>query len=251
MLRHKGCGFSFVRERDSIMKVAKGEDWQQNQHYRMNTRIPQEMLLESNMLPTQRDLEETLHKVSHNLDNSEQSPQTTLFVLQNLIALTSSNEQLVAENTHRLPLLIMENRDQIRDRIQSIFMAQIPSSDYDDETRQQIHNASLVILTNCLHSMYKQNEKTKYFNCEEESYKLFVQKLVPKLVETVVNHSQSPSNACLSMTCLKVLLLHSATARTMLYEMNELGRIVEQAKLYGCREHLKLEQIATSLLELL
>lgn len=259
MMRIKGCGFSFVKERDNIMNVAKGGEIPKQQHSTIFGSIGDKppSLLETYVPPSQSDLESTLLRASDKL-HSNISDMTVLFILQTLVALTTS-DKFVPENAHQMSVLIMENKYDIRDRILSIHMAQVSSRMDNDEVSEQICNASLTVLTNGILAMYSStNEKQgEYFleqeeQSEDQQFKSFIAMFIPSVVEAVVNHETWTNNACLAMKCLEAMVFHSTATCEILREMdNDVGTLVEQAKLYGYREHLKLEQAAVAAMEAL
>ena len=196
----------------------------------------------------------------------------------------------VPQNAHQMSVLVMQNKYDIRDQIMAIYRAhqehivsslgtahsnRITNDHFGDEVSEQICSASLAILTNGTlalykhkvvnNNKYKQNinhdERDYYCFDEEEQPPLkpsFIEMFVPLLIEAVAKHMICTNNACLALQCLEAMIIHSSRAREMLQEMEggdqyhgSVGTIVEEARLYGCREHLKLEQTATSMMEVL
>lgn len=155
MMRMSGCGFTFMKERGNIMNAAKGIQPKQNYSSTMgsnNIEIPPSFL-KSYVPPSQSDLENMLHRASNKLDSRKS--ETTLFILRNLVALATPDE-FVPENTNQMAALIMQNKNNIRDRILSIYMGQVSSMD-DDEISEQICDASLTVLTYSILSIYEDN----------------------------------------------------------------------------------------------
>lgn len=74
---------------------------------------------------------------------------------------------------------------------------------------------------------------------------------MPLLVQAVANHERCIHNACLAMKCLEAMVLHSPITRKMLRETDNLGSLVEKARLYGYKEHFKLEKAAHTAIEAL
>merc|ERR1712154_591964 len=108
----------------------------------------------------------------------------------------------------------------------------------------------------------KKDDDNCHFEQEEEqdqdSFNLFIDMFVPLLIESVRNHAVYTSNAYLALKGLEAMVIHSPRTRDLLCGMKgdndnccDVGALVEEARMYGCREHLKLERAATDALEVM
>merc|ERR1712012_37490 len=140
----------------------------------------------------------------------------------------------------------------VRDMLVTIYISEAKCGRGDDLSIQ-ICNAVLRILINGIMALphggssYKNdndNDNNDDFLDQECEY--FVKELVPCLVESARNYHFT-HNACLALDCLCLLTKKSSLACCKARDMNA-DNVIEQAELYGKREHLKLEEAARSTL---
>ena len=268
VLRCQGCGFSFRNERKNKMKVAEQgvdrrsimQQQEQKQHcntmsYSISIENPTAGFLKSSYVLSTSKIENVknmLRRMSESLDQS--NSETTMFVLQNMAVQTmmmssDMHSSSMNDKHHITSLLIIQNQHNIRDTIISKYEAHQPSS-MDDEESEQIRNASIVIFTNGILALChneNKNEKKQGF-LEDQGIELFIEKLVPLLVNEVEMYEKHIFNTCLALKCLELIVGYSKPTHDMLKdEANAFETLVKKVRLYGHREHLKLENFANSM----
>ena len=103
-----------------------------------------------------------------------------------------------------------------------------------------------------IHQMVKdddvnKNEKKQEF-LEDKGIESFIEKLVPLLVKKVEMYEKHIFNTCLALKCLELIVGYSKPTHDMLKdEANAFETLVKKVRLYGHREHLKLENFANSM----
>ena len=197
-------------------------------------------LMASYIPPTKRELENIIIRAGERLLSRDRS--VLLFILQNLATMTKPNPSS-PQTSALLCELIMENKFQLWDQILMIYTAQLIDMK-NDEICGQIMNACLRIISNVLSYTVSNDNGSTLLNNET----VLIEHFIPLLIDTVA-HVKKIHNVCLAMTCISILVENSSSARTILKEVDHFSQVMEQAKDYGCRESLKLEQTATSTIQ--
>ena len=250
VLKIKGCGFTFIKQRKNIMNVAKGKGLVSSKQLKQSLVIPPNFL-NSYVPPRKHYIESMIERASKRIGKSN-SLDDIAFVLQNLMSLTTPDMNPRSKSAHWMSLLIMENQNHIRDKIISTYKQQthqVSFSIINDEVSEKICNACITIFTNGMIAICKENEGKEY--CLDQGLKDFFQELVPLLVEEVANCENVIMNACLALKCIEVLMCHSKLTYNMLRKTSRFEALVEKAKIYGMREHLKLENASNALLQIM
>ena len=114
---------------------------------------------------------------------------------------------------------------------------------------EQICNASITIFTNGILALCREN---KELDClDKQEVKSFTETLALLLVEEVANCEDSILTACLALKCLELMFSHSKSIHDILAKSKRFEILVTRAYMYGCREHLMLENTAFTLLQVL
>ncbi len=259
IVKSAGDGFLFINERNAIIDAAKGlggvsvrdsnKSSTNNNNNKMMMVIPDE-LLDQYVPPSDTEIEDMLNKISDQLHSKYDN--AVIFALQNLQSIMTPdknypNNPNTTSAANRVSKYIIGNYNCIRDMIASLFAAR-SGNIKDNERNEQICNLSLGIL---IHGMQMQTlfsdgggtttRTTQDYECEQ-----LVQMMVPSLEATVANYDNYAHTACLAMKCLCLMVTSSSFARAMVSQTN-IAKDVEEAKLYGSMEHLKLEQEAFTL----
>ena len=133
VLKIRGCGFEFMKHRENIINAAIGKTLvlsKQEEPKKLSTstvygnitqlKIPP-TFINSYTPPTKGDVQSMVDRASNRLGQSK-SLEDTIFILQNLMSLTSpTNDINYPSYAHWISLLTMENLKNIRDMILSIY----------------------------------------------------------------------------------------------------------------------------------
>jgi hypothetical protein len=230
VMRQKGCGFAFRKEREAIITAAKGHGGDVPSKLPSIMKIPDD-LLKQYQPPTKKDHEDTLDRASEQLHSKRRD--VLLFALQNLSAMTT-HDKVNQKSAQDLAHLIMTSPIDIRDTIAQVL---ITCSHEDDSTSEQILNACLTIFSNSMTLL--SNGDTLQSTLDEE--KMFTNTMIPSLVNIVSNLS-CPHNACLALLCLRLMLKNSIDARNKMTA--EAHSIVKNAELFGNQRHMKMAKEA-------
>jgi hypothetical protein len=240
MIRWSGCGYAFNKERRAIVKAAKGLGADSSAlHNEKQFNIPSN-LRHLYVPPTTSDLQNILDRATDNFHSNDR--HTLLLTLQNLVSMTNASNDR-PETAQNMSKLIMQNTSQARDMIVSTYAAAM--RDMRNEMNEQICHACLSILANGMIALSDQ-QKDAFLDKECGT---FVDDLVPCLVESVGRY-KCTHNACLALRCFCLLIRQSSWVCDKARDM-EIRNIIEQAELYGRREHLNLEKAARSSLDML
>jgi hypothetical protein len=247
VVKLKGCGFSFMKERENIINAVEQKVLQKEDNLKCFDMSIPPSFLDSYEPPSQKDLEAMLVRASDRLHSSNR--EDVIFILENLSSftkVTTTADRFSQENGHRMSILIIQHRGNIRDMILSIYIANEPSMMDGDETSERICIACLSILTNGIKSIYDKNQS----DFLDHECKDFIGRLVPSLVRAAANYENNIENACIALACLRTLACNSSIGCEKVKETDILT-IAEKAKVYGCREHLRLENVANAAIETL
>merc|ERR1712038_1658959 len=251
--RMRGCGFAFRGERDATINAARGlggklphaESPSRGQSPSMlvpKLSLPKE-LLSVYVPPSMSELEDTLDRAGDQFHSRNR--HAILFTLENLVSMTSA-DKVHQETARTMSKLIMQNKSDIRDMLVTIYISEAHNGSARDNLSMQICNAVLRILINSIFALSSCVKNDGFLDGE---CKYFVEQLVPCLVESV-GKCHFAHNTCLALNCLCLLAKKSSVACAKAREMNA-GNVIQQAELYGRREHLELEEAARSTLSLL
>lgn len=255
VMKMEGCGFAFKEQREKMMNmlIAKCCDCyivsSNNQSKQLSStttmtgikklRIPQSCL-NSCLVPSRNDVQEMVDKANKRINQSKSLKDDTKFILQNLVSSTATSV-----NAHLMSLAIMENQNSIRDNIFSILKQE---HKINDEVSEQICNASLSIFNNGIIAISKENKEKE---CFDQDMKAFIEELIPLLVEEVANYDKCIFNSCLALKCLESMIKNSKFVLEILRNESTFEIVVAKAKMYGHKEHLKLENAANTFIQLL
>jgi len=237
VMRHKGCGFAFRREREAVLNAAKGNGGIAPSKLPFIMQIPDDMLHDYQP-PTQEDHEDTLSRSADMLHSTKREVQ--LFALQNLSSLTTA-DKLNTGSAKLMSTLIMRSSYDIRDVILAVLSACIRES---DETSEQIINCCLTIFSNSM-SLLSDGKSLEAILMKEGGNRQFTEQMVQRSIE-IVKDCRSTHNACLALKCLCLLLKNSSTARGTVDD--EARMVVVNAEQFGKQRHFKLENEAKSTL---
>lgn len=242
IVKLKGCGFSYINERDTVMNAAKGLGGAPSLRS-LSLTIPPD-LLSLYEPPSDTKIETTLDRTIDQLHSNYDS--TVIFALQNLHSMTSE-DKYYSETVDRVSTYIIKNHNSIRDMIASIYANRV--SDVKDEKSEEICSLSLIILMNGIKSISSLGINSgRNSIVDQEDFKYFIEQLVPSLSVGIKNYRKNAHLACLATKCLCLLTMCSPFALT---KMGDISEVVEGAQLYGSVEHLKLERAAFSLMKVL
>jgi len=243
--RMYGCGHEFRGERDAVVNAARGLNQNENKSLSMSVpklSIPDD-LLGLYVPPSTSELEGTLDRACDQFHSRNR--YTVLFALENLVSMTTA-DKVYRETAHTMSKLIMQNKIGIRDMLLTIYINEAHNTSSRDSLSVQICGAVLRILIN---SIFALSSNAKNDDFLDRECKHFVEQLVPCLLESVETFHFA-HNACLALNCLCLLTKKSVTACAKAMEMNA-SSVIQQAELYGRREHLELEEAARSTLFLI
>lgn len=238
VIRRRGCGFAFRKEREAILNAARGNGGDVRSKLPFVMKIPQD-LLKDYQPPTQEEHQDTLNRASDELNSGKMEVQ--LFTLQNLSSMTTPDAASQG-SAQLLAKLIMESYSDIRDLITELvkYCAQ-----QDDLTSGQITNSCLTVFCNSMTSLSQ--AKTLETVLEKECQQ-FIEMFIPALV-SIVKDCKCLHNTCLALRCLNLLLNNSSDACKKMND--EACEIVAQAESCGKARHLRLQQEAKSALAVL
>jgi len=240
-----GCGHGFLAEREAVVNAAR--DLNQNENKSLSMSVPK-LSIPHDLRglyapPSTTELEETLDRACGQFHSRNR--HTMLFALENLVSMTTA-DKVYRETAHAMSKLIMQNKSSIRDMLVTIYINEIHNANSRDTLSVQICGAVLRILIN---SIFALSSSAKNDGFLDRECKYFVEQLVPCLLESVETFS-FVHNACLALNCLCLLTKKSSTACAKAREMNA-SSVIQQAELYGRKEHLELEEAARSTLSLI
>ena len=254
VMRLEGCPFAFRIERNATIDAAKGisnevstKATKGNERKMQIPSIPK-MTIPDNLRklyipPTQSELESTLDSTSDRFHSNNR--HEVLFALQHLVSITNGNKAH-SESAAKLSKLIIQNKSHVRDMIVSIYANELlHNMRNDDETSQQICNASLSILSNGLITLSKDDGFLDRDECQS-----FIESLLPYLVKGV-EQCKCTHLACLALGCLSQLLHKSSVACMKARDSSNMSQVIAEAERYGKREHCKLEEVAKSTIEII
>lgn len=237
VMRQKGCGFAFRREREAVLNAAKGHGGVVPSKLPFIMQIPDDMLQDYE-IPSEQEHEDTLSRAADMLHSSKREVQ--LFALQNLSSITTA-DKLNSESAKLMSRLIMESSYDIRDIILAVLNACIRDK---DEISEQILNSCLNIFSNSM-SLLSDGKSLEAILCKKDGNRRFTEIMVQKSIE-IVKDCKSAHNACLALKCLCLLLKNSSTARGTVDD--EARMVVVNAESYGKQRHYNLEKEAQSTL---
>lgn len=239
VIRMVGCALRFVEQRQNIMNAAKGLGGHLPAPPSKKMKIPAD-LLDLYVPPSINDLEIILDRTCDRLSSNNR--QVVLFALQNLVSITTASE-VHSETAHNMGKLIMENKNCILDMITSVYAFE--TQNRRGRYSEQICSACLSILINGIISLStKRNNRSLDEECTN-----FIENLVPFLIKGVSSY-ECTHNTCLALQCLLLLVTKSSLACMKIGEMKA-NDIIEKAGHYGSIEHLRLEETAKSVLNVL
>jgi hypothetical protein len=235
VIRLQGCGLAFRKERQAIINAAKGLGG--------NPVTPKVMQIPAELRslytpPSSSHLENVLDRACDHFHSRNR--HNVLFALQNLASITNA-DKTHTETAHKMSMLIMENKSNARDLIVSIYTSE--AKNMSDDISEQICNSALCILT---HGLISLSRKDGYLDRE---CKHFTEQLLPCLTRDVES-CKCTHNACLALRCFYLLISNSSIAYNNARE-NNVFNVLAQAERYGSAEHLKLERVARSTIEIL
>jgi hypothetical protein len=268
MIRIKGCGFAFNKEKKAIISAVSDESeakqvqprMQNTTMNTMNTMKISKDLLDSYVPPSIEDLEIILEQATDQFHSMKKT--IILFTLQNLVSMTTQDVLYRTRTPYDLSNLIMaQNYNNLRDIIVTIYKDALKISNPttlhgEDEINEKIRHACLCIVLNGLQSIYDYEYESRgdtIFDYQDvlENGTEFIDQLVPSLVETVKRYNEDVHNAHLAMSCLCTLIEHSPKATCDKLQKINIYNALECAKSYGEREHLKLEMEANRTMKVL
>ena len=246
IIKMKGCGFQFTKEKEIIINAAKNLQENPEKSRNVMMKIPLD-LLELYVPPSIHELESMLDRISEQLHSRNR--KTLLFALQNLASMTTPDKSY-PQNAHQMSRLVMQSRSDVRDIIVAIYTA---AHDMIDESSESVVSSCLHILLNVTQSFYGEHNNTnsKKLLAQQggEDTKYFIDQLVPSLL-TAVTNCKDTHNACLALNILCILIEHSPATCVILRERDAIT-VIKEAQLHGSMEHLKLETIARRTVETL
>ncbi len=267
----KGCGFSFIKEREAIMNAAKGLGGDASAisiargtpapaRPPIMMKIPSD-LLDSYEPPSDVEIEDMLDR---NIDQMHSKhDNAVIFSLQNLHSMTSSSQDDKGTADRVSNYIAVKNYNGIRGMIVSIVANRITNLE-DDEISEQICNTSLIILMNGIQSLPLEKDRDDGDDNDDndidndfDGYTCFIEQLLPSLLVGVRNYAKNTYTASLAMKCLYLLATSACSplaqiTRIKIGEINtDFHEVVEGAKMYGSVEHLKLEKAASKMLDIL
>jgi len=237
VMRHKGCGFAFRREREAVLNAAKGNGGVAPSKLPFIMQIPDDMLQDYEP-PTEEEHEDTLSRASDMLHSSKREVQ--LFALENLSSITTA-DKLNTESAKLMSRLIMQSSYDIRDIVLAVLNSCVRES---DETSERILNSCLTIFSNSM-SLLSDGKSLEAILLKQEGARQFTESLVRKSID-IVKECKSTHNACLALKCLCLLLKNSSSARDVVDD--EARMVVVNAESFGKQRHFKLEKEAQSTL---
>ena len=242
VMKMKGCGFQFGKEKEAIFNAAKASQASQEKSRNVMMTTPPD-LLKSYVPPSIYDLESMLDRSIGQLHSLNH--KVLLFALQSLASMTTP-DKCYPQSAHQMSRLLMQNRNSVRDMIISLYTTAVSTPhDMINDNSERVGSLCLHILINGMQSFYGTRNNTdndKILDQQAEDTKNFFKQLIPSLLKTVKNYRDT-HNACLAMTALCILIKHSPASCFVLRERNAIT-VIEEAELYGGIEHLKLETIA-------
>jgi len=237
VMRRKGCGFAFRREREAVLNAAKGNGGMAPSKLPFVMKIPDDMLQDYTP-PTEQDHEDTLSRAADMLHSTKREVQ--LFALQNLSSHTTA-DKLNPDSARLMSRLIMKSSFDIRDIVLALLNACILEN---DETSEQILNCCLTIFSNSM-SLLCDKKNLLAIVLNEQGGRQFTEQMVQKSIE-IVKDCKSTHNACLALKCLCLLLKNSTLAKGVVDD--EARMVVVNAEQFGKQRHFKLEKEAQSTL---
>lgn len=237
VMRRKGCGFAFRRDREAVLNAAKGNGGLAPSKLPFIMQIPDDMLQDYEP-PTEQEHEDTLSRASDMLHSSKRDVQ--LFALENLSSITTA-DKLNTESAKLMSRLIMQSSFDIRDIVLAVLNSCISES---DETSERILNSCLTIFSNSM-SLLSDGKSLEAILLKQEGSAQFTESLVRYSID-IVKQCKSTHNACLALKCLCVLLKNSSSAREIVDD--EARMVVVNAESFGKQRHFKLEKEAQSTL---
>jgi len=237
VMRHKGCGFAFRREREAVLNAAKGNGGIAPSKLPFIMQIPHDMLQDYEP-PTEQEHEDTLSRAADMLHSTKRQAQ--LFALQNLSSLTTG-DKMNPDSAKLMSKLIMKSSFDIRDIVLALLNACILEN---DETSEQILNCCLTIFSNSM-SLLSDEKNLLTILLNEQGGRQFTESMVQKSIE-IVKDCKSTHNACLALKCLCLLLKNSTSARGVVDD--EARMVVVNAEQFGKQRHFNLEKEAQSTL---
>jgi len=239
---NKGCGYSFQSERRAIVNAAKGlgsvtaAGAAASKITTMLTMTPD--LLDQCTSPKDVEIEDILIRTTDQLHSKHGS--ALVFALENLHTITTPDKYNV-ETPAQVSTYIIQNYNHIRDIIAAIFVSRAGNMEY--EADEKVCNLSLEILINCMQASSLQKGNDGVASIDDYECGHFIDLMVPSLVSTVAKYHKNAHTACLAMKCLCFMATTSSVARAAIGGTN-IWKAVEEAKVYGSMEHLRLEQEA-------
>lgn len=242
IIRRQGCSFAFRQEREAIINAANGlgadsKPKRSNQPPRME--LPPE-LLSLYKPPTKNDLTIILEKAVDQLHTSRRDVQ--LFTLQNLAAMTKPDKINSGPSVTMAKLILQENVANIRE----IITENVSSFEPKDQMNEEILNAYLSTLSNSLESM-----TLKADNAQNNMFEDFANRLIEVLVDLYDQRycGNCVHNMYLTVKCLCILIGKSPLSSIITDE--KLEGVMRHAKKCGQKQHLKLQNEASSALDIL
>jgi hypothetical protein len=242
VMKMKGCGFQFGKEKETIFNAAKASQTRQEKPMNELMTTPPD-LLKSYVPPSIYDLESMLDRLIGQLNSLNH--KVLLFALQNLASMTTPDKSY-HQSAHQMSRLFMQNQNDVRDMIISLYTTAVSTPhDMINDNSEEVRSLCLHILINGMQSFYNtrcNTDNDKILDQQTEDIKNFFKQLIPSLLKAVKNYRDT-HNAYLALTALCILIKHSPASCFMLRERNTIT-VIEEAELYGGIEHLKLEIIA-------
>lgn len=257
----KGCSFSFTKYKNNLIDAVTGSSsgGNINKHFRTKrtkrsdegrhprSKRPRQFKVLPNDVasytpPTRNELENILMRAGDILQACDSA--AVLFTLQNLASMTSRKTNCSAATVHILSDLIIDNKHQVWDKVVMIYTQQFNNLK-NEEICVQITNACLRIASNILLS---NSARSKDRNNSLNNRSILIEHFIPLLIDTVAQY-ENTYNACLALKCIAILVDNSSPARRIMKEADNLGFVMEQAREYGCRENLMLQQTAASTIQ--
>lgn len=233
VIRHSGCGFSFRKERESVLNAARGKGAVPVSNLPFIMKIP-EVMLRDYKGPSEEDHKKMLCKATDRLHSDH--PDDRLFILQNL-STTTTSDKVNYEAAQQMSKLILEDTYDIRSAIVSILEAYSKES---DDMSYQILNACLGIFSNSMNAL-KNGALEEILNDNVT----FVHSIVTPLIN-IVKECQCAHNTAIALTCLCLILKNSTAAHDIVNDKTR--EFVEHAEAIGEKTHLNLLEAAKSTL---
>jgi hypothetical protein len=242
------CSFTFRKECDRIFLAAAGGVFDNGEIQERTTRVKKlqmpKSMLESYTPPNKSDLEKVIERSSDSLHSRKEVE--VLFTLQTLLSMTAKGVVGSHQPTsNQLAMLIMSSPIQIRDMILIIYKTHslITISSNSDK----ISHESLLLLITCIESIYNK-DNTPHPNNDKLSH--FFDQLIPALLHAASKYQENPIHASHALSCLNLVASVSTFCHEKVRNTNVEG-FIHDARRYGCRENLKLEQSSRALIEML